>query len=354
MKVKIFEDYDGTIYEVDVPLSNNIDVKQVSQELGIPSYVDINNLAVKRSLVTLWAASNALKLNFSEELKKKLREPLNSLLFGGMAVKIHCPSANHSNGPLSRHVKDVDFVVPKREGRLFITLMLEMHKLFGSYYLFFITQGEKWFNLLRGGKRYRVKGLCDITSDGIPQVGITDIFCDQLPFRHTIKVDKNYFRQARENLYTIGLENILLSKCQFIFSVPKNKEGELKEAGQHFRILPYKYLKNEIAVGMELKDLKDVAAILLDHKIGEGPEQINIDTIKKILGNDKKFTLTFRLNLQNLINQIDMLRKEGLSASDVNEIVDKTTQILEKIPRIDKKWEKPWWNVNVETPKIRL
>jgi len=354
MKFKIYEDYDGTIYEVDLPLSSNIDVKRVSEELGIPNYVEINNLAVKRALVTIWAAINAPKLNFSEGLKKKLREPLNPLLFGGMAVKIHCPSSNNPNGPLNRHVKDVDFVTQKSEGQLFIKLVLELSKLFGSCYLYFITQGEKWFNLLRGGKRYRVRGLCDITNNGIPQVGVTDIFCDQLPFRHTVEINKNYFKKAKENLYTIGLENILLSKCQFIFSLPKNKETELKEAHQDFRILPYKYLKNEIAVGMELKDLKDVAAILIDHEIGEGPEQINIDTIKKILGNDKKFTLTFRLNLHNLIDRADMLKNEGLNASDINKIISKAMQILEKIPTIDKRWEKPWWNVDVETPKIRL
>ncbi|MCR6692470.1 MAG: hypothetical protein MRT15_08760 [archaeon YNP-LCB-003-016] len=353
MKFKIYEDYDGTIYEVDLPLSSNIDIKQVSEELEMPNYIEIDNFAVKRALLTIWAAVNAQRINFSEEVKKKLRGPLTPLLFGGMTVKIHCPSANKPNGPLNRHVKDVDFVIQKHEGSLFVKLMLELNKLFGSCYLYFITQGERWFNLLRGGKRYRVRGLSDITNDGIPQVGVTDIFCDELPFRHTIKIDEKQFKRAKENLYTIGLENLLLSKCQFIFSLPKDREIELRETQQEFRILPYKYLKNEIAVGMEFKDMKDVAAILLDHEIGEGPEQISIDNIKRILGGDKKFTLTFRLNLQNLIDRINILEKEGLSTSDANKIIDRVNQILEKIPTIDKKWEKPWWNVDVETPKIR-
>lgn len=351
MRVKLYEDYDGTTYEVDVPLSSKVNVKQVSEELGIPDYVEIESLAVKRAIVTIWAARNAPKIKLSEELHKKLSEPLNPLLFGGMAVKIHCPSANKPNDPLNRQIKDVDFVVPKHEGSLLIKLMLEMDKLFGSCYLYFITQGERWFNLLRGGKRYRVRGIYDVTNN-TPQVGVIDVFCDELPFRHTIKI-KNSFAEAKENLYTIGLENILLSKCQFIFSIPKDKEMELREAKQDYRILPYEYLEGEIAVGMELKDMKDVAAILLDHEIGESPEQININKIRKILGNDKKFTLTFQLNLYNLINRIDVLKKEGLNNSNASKIIENATQILKKIPRIDKKWRKPWWNTDVETPKIR-
>jgi hypothetical protein len=354
MKFKIYEDYEGTVYEVELPLSSNIDIKQVVEELGIPNYVNLENLAVKRAIVTIWAAINAPKLNFSEEIKKKLKRPIVPLLFGGMAVKIHCPSANIPGGPLNRHVKDSDFIVQKHDAPIFIKIMLELDKLFGSYYLYFITKGDRWFNALRGGKRYRVRGICDIGGDGIPQVGVIDIFCDQLPFRHTIEISKNYFEKAREYIYTIGLENLLLSKCQFIFSLPKDKEEELREAGQEFRILPYKYLKNEVAIGMELKDLKDVAAILIDHEIGEGPEYINVNLIKRILSKDKRFALTVRLNLQNLIDRVDVLKKEGLSSLDVNKVVDRATEILKEIPLVDKKWEKPWWNINVETPKIRL
>jgi len=35
-------------------------------------------------------------------------------------------------------------------------------------------------------------------------------------------------------------------------------------------VLPYEHLKGMVAVGMELKDMKDVAALLLDRKPGEG------------------------------------------------------------------------------------
>ncbi|MEM4474585.1 MAG: hypothetical protein QXY75_06375, partial [Candidatus Bathyarchaeia archaeon] len=156
------------------------------------------------------------------------------------------------------------------------------------------------------------------------------------------------------NLYTIGLENLLLSKCQFIFSMPRSQEIELKKAGQDFRILPYEHLKDKIAVGMELKDMKDVAAILLDHEIGEGPEQININNLKKILGDDKKFTLTFQLNLQNLINKINVLKNEGLTSYEANKVVEMATEILNKLPKIEKRWETPWWNIDIETPQIRV
>lgn len=350
-RVKLYEDYNGTIYEVDIPLSCNVKIEQISKELGIPDYLEIKNLAINRAITTIWACLNASKLKLSEDLQKKVKGPLSPLLFGGMAVKFHSPSANKPNGPLNRHVKDVDFVVPKREGALLVKIMLEMGNLFGSYYLFFTTQGEKWFNLLRGGKRFRVRGICDII-DNTPEIGVVDIFCEELPFRHNIK---NFdFERAKDNLYTIGLENILLSKCQFIFDMPKEKASELKEADQDFRILPYEHLKDKIVVGMELKDFKDVAAILLDHEVGEGPEKINISQIKKTLKNNKKFSLTFQLNLNNLVNRLDILRREGLNSSQLNKIMEVANQILKGLPIVDKKWEKPWWNIDIETPKIRL
>jgi hypothetical protein len=86
----------------------------------------------------------------------------------------------------------------------------------------------------------------------------------------------------------------------------------------------------------------------------EGPEYINVNLIKRILSKDKRFTLTVRLNLQNLVDRVDVLKKEGLSSLDVNKVVDRATEILKEIPLVDKKWEKPWWNIDVETPKIRL
>ncbi|MEM2703504.1 MAG: hypothetical protein QXR45_10120 [Candidatus Bathyarchaeia archaeon] len=350
MKIKLYEDVDGTIYEVEVPLCSKVDVKQISTELGLPSYVEVGNLTVDRTIVTIWASHNATQPKIPEKLTM-LKKPINLLLFGGMAIKIHCPSANKPNGSLNRDIKDVDFVIPKHDGPVLIKLMLEMSHLFGSRYLYFVTRGEKWFNLLRGGKRYRVRGISAVTYTN-PQVNIIDIFCDELPFRHTIKI-KDCFKKAKENLYTIGLENLLLSKCQFISSMPRSQEIELKKVGQDFRILPYEYLKDKIAVGMELKDMKDVAAILLDHEIGEGPEQININNLKKILGGDKKFTLTFQLNLQNLINKIDVLKNEGLTSYEANKIVEMATEILNKLPKI-KKWEKPWWNIDIETPQIRV
>lgn len=350
MQVKIYEDYDGTIYTVDVPLTSKVDIRQISEELRIPEYVEVGDLAVDRTLLTVWAARNAPKIGFSEELKRKLNSPLSPLIFGGMAVKLHCQSANKPDGPLYRQVKDVDFVTLKREGSLLVKIMLEMGKIFGSRYLYFITHSERWFNLLRGGKRYRVRCIHGVSEDGVPQTGVIDIFCEELPFRHTIKVGKNLFTKAQENLFTVGLENILLSKCQFIFSVPRSEEVYLREAGQEYRILSYHNLKDQIIVGMELKDMKDVAAVLLDHEIGEGPERINIELMKKILGRDKKFILTFQLNLQNLIDRIDILK---LSRSEASKVVESAEEILNKMPKIDKKWDKPWWNIDVETPKIR-
>ncbi|MEM1508417.1 MAG: hypothetical protein QXY49_02440 [Thermofilaceae archaeon] len=349
-KVKLYEGRDGTPYEVALPLTSTLDLSIAVSDLGLPGYIDLANPAVRRAIAALWAAQRApvLDLKIGDKQPKKALSPL---LFGGVAVKLHCPSANKPNHPLNRCVKDIDFAVPKSQGALFAKLLTSLSGAFGSYYTFFITPSDKMFNALRGGRRYRVRSIYETLENGIG-INIIDVFCDELPFRHTIKLRKDLFELSRANVYTIGLESLLLSKCQFIFGLPHERITELEVAGQSFRLLPYKHLRGLVAVGMELKDVKDVAALLLDHEIGEGPDQINLKAVKRVLEKDKGFALTVELNLRNLVDRIDILVHEGLSKSEVGKITDTANELLKTLPTIDKQWDKPWWNLYVETPKV--
>jgi hypothetical protein len=161
---------------------------------------------------------------------------------------------------------------------------------------------------------------------------------------------KDMFERYRENLYTIGLECLLLSKAQFIFDMPKEKAEELKEHGQDYRVLPYPYYaKDKIIVGMEEKDMKDACAVFLDHAIGRGVREIDCQKIKKVLKKDKRFALTVRLNFQNIVERQGTLRK-WMTKSEASTVVDRVIALLKDLPKIDKRWDKPWWNTAVETP----
>ena len=352
-KAILYEDVDGTTFEVELPLTSNIDLEEIMKELGVPSYVDMDYFPMKSAVVSIWAALNAKELHqrypqaFEKRVSKKL---IPVLLFGGAAVKMHCEHAN-GTGLLSREIKDTDFIVPKKQGLDFYKLLLSIDEAFGTRYKSFSTKSDRLFNALRHGERYRIRTIEGVTDEGIPIVGVMDILCDHISLRHRIEV-KDAFKKYRENLYTIGLEYLILSKAQFIMDFSKEKLSELREHEQEFRILPYPhYADDKVVLGMEEKDVKDICAIFLDHSIGNGKEEINSERMEKILKKDQKFALTATLNLENLVEKPDAL-KRWLKKSDVATVTDRIKTLLKSLPKVNKKWDKPWWNTAVETPII--
>jgi hypothetical protein len=311
---------------------------------------------MKSAMVILWAAMTAPKLHeqYPDAFEKKVSDhPIPALLFGGAAVKIHCQSSN-GTGPLTRAIKDTDFIVPKKQGINFFKLLLGMDKAFGTKYKSFATANDRRFNTWRYGDRYRLTTINGVTADGLPMITVLDLFCDQINLRHNVKVkDLGLFERYKENLYTIGLEGMLLSKGQFIFDMPKETAEELKQKNQEYRILQYPdFAKDRIIVGMEEKDLKDVAALFLDHDIGEGNEKIDVQLMRKAFEKDKKLALTVTLNLKNFLEKPEILAK-WLPRNEASAVTSKVEVLLKDLPKVDNKWDKPWWNTEVETPIIQ-
>lgn len=352
-KAILYEDVDGTTFEVELPLTSSIDLEEIMKELGVPSYVDMDYFPMKSAVVSIWAALNAKGLHkrFPQAFEKRVSKRLIPvLLFGGAAVKMHCEHAN-GTGLLSRKIKDTDYIVPKKQGLDFYKLLLSMDKAFGTRYKSFSTKSDRLFNAIRHGERYRIRTIEGLTEEGIPIVGVMDVLCDRINLRHNVEV-KEAFKEYRENLYTIGLEYLVLSKVQFIMDFPKRKIEKLKEYEQEFRVLPYPhYADDKVVLGMEEKDVKDICAIFLDHSIGNEKEEIRPERMKRILEKDQKFALTATLNLENLVEKSDAL-KRWLKKSDVATVTDRIKTLLKSLPKVDKKWDKPWWNTAVETPII--
>jgi predicted nucleic acid-binding protein len=226
-----------------------------------------------------------------------------------------------------------------------------MDKAFGTQFKFFRTKGDTLFNAMRQGQRYRIRTINGITEKGLPTVTVLDVFCDSIDLRHKIDV-KDSFVHVKENLYTIGLEYLILSKSQFIMDFPKADIHLLREKAQEFRILPYEWYSSEkLVLGMEEKDARDTCAIFLDHPVGTGKGEINSEKVRKVLEKDRKLALTATLNLQNLMDRTDLMKK-WLEKDEVATIVDRIQALLKVLPKVDKKWDKPWWNTAVETPLI--
>jgi hypothetical protein len=103
---------------------------------------------------------------------------------------------------------------------------------------------------------------------------------------------------------------------------------------------------------MEEKDLKDVASIFLDHEIGEGTEAINVQVMRKAFERDKKLALSVTLNIMNLAQRPEILSR-WLSKSEASAVTSKIEALFKELPKVDKKWDKPWWDTEVETPIIQ-
>jgi hypothetical protein len=243
--------------------------------------------------------------------------------------------------------------VPKKQGVGFIKLLLGLGKAFGTMYTAFATANDRRFNTWRYGERYRLTTINGVMEDGTPTLTVLDIFCDRINLRHRVEIkDAGLFERFKENFYTVGLEALLLTKGQFIFDMPKETAEELKQKNQEYRLLQYPYfVKDRIIIGMEDKDLKDVAAIFLDHEIGDGPGKIDVQPIRKAFEKDNKLALSVTLNIMNLVERPEILAK-WLPEQEAATVKSRIEELFKELPKVDKRWDKPWWDVEVETPAI--
>jgi hypothetical protein len=73
--------------------------------------------------------------------------------------------------------------------------------------------------------------------------------------------------------------------------------------------------------------------------------------MRKALEKDSKLALTITLNLRNVAEKPETLER-WMKKPDIAIVVDRIRTLLEVLPKVDKKWDKPWWNTAVETPMI--
>ena len=350
--VTVYEEKDGTRITVDEPLTDNLDTKEIAADLGIPAYVSVEDGIMRRAVAVLWAAwrpRSALRETLRSEVG---RDPIPLLLFGGGAVKMLCPSANQAGSPFHRRIGDLDFVAPWKEGSKVVRLLNGLGGVAGGSYFFFTTKGDRTFNALRGGSRYRVRMLERI-HDGKPFLKDLDIFTDEIELRHTIKF-KQDFDLAGQNSYTVGPEKLLLSKLQVIMAAPRDKLPLLQSQNQLFRVLDYPpYKGSEILVGMEGKDMLDVCSLLHDTAEGSlGAVRLDTARIAEALRKDSRFALTCRLNLENLTRRREWMLARGMTEEQASRLIKHARKVLAAIPEQGKGWNKSWWNTDVETPLI--
>ena len=323
--------------EVNVPLETRLNVENLREQLGIPEYVDLTNFQMTKIVAALWSLMHNAAVG--QDTKDP---PLKVALFGGGAFKLYCPSANR--GPLARRIGDIDLVTLRENGKQVVETLCALGEKYGSMFYHGVPEVDKRFNAIRTGMRYRIRTIKDTDEHGNPIPGVMDIFCDKLTFCHTLDV-RSELMEADKHLFTIGLENLIISKAQYIASVPKSDAGTVDPV----RIMG-DYNKKQLLVGMEQKDMRDVSAALLDHELGEGPQKISIDVLGEKLRQDWGLWRTVTMSLRNMHQKLDVILSSfGATREDRKVVDEKLGKIVEQLETkyAAKKamfgFNKQWW-----------
>jgi hypothetical protein len=200
-------------------------------------------------------------------------------LVGGAAINLHSASARRP--PLRRKYGDLDFVASSKQRG-------EVQKLFESLGY----QGEQRFNLLNGHQR-----LLYLDPANGRQV---DIFLDRMKMCHVIELSGRLGHAGP----TLTPADLLVSKLQ-VFEV-------------------------------NMKDLVDTTALLLDHPIADHDDDaINATYLAKLTADDWGLYRTLQLNTHRVR---EAARGLAVDSSSVNSRLDELWQRIESKPK-SMKWK---------------
>ena len=199
-------------------------------------------------------------------------------LFGGMAIRFHCPSATHRS--LGRKYVDIDFMALRKQSR-------EIKKLFAE--LGYVPRDR--FNALQGDKR--------LIFNDIENGRRVDVFletfemCHKFDFKDRLTIDTP----------TITLADLLATKLQVV---------EITE-----------------------REYRDVMALLLDHEIGdsEKPETINGSYLAGLCANDWGIYKTFTINIGNILNALPNYSLDQESIAIVQKRLEDLRNRIEAVPK---------------------
>ena len=244
----------------------------------------------------------------SDEAKRVLDEAKQRgiilRLFGGVAVKYHCPSATHRS--LQRSYPDLDFFGRGKQGR-------EIRKLF----LDLGYEPNQRFNALHGATRL-------IFEDAKNQ-RVVDIFLDVFRMCHTLHLGDRLSLDE----YTIPISDLLLTKLQVV---------EINE-----------------------KDIRDLIAILRDHDVTDqiapgDREVIDAEYILCLCSEDWGLCKTISLTLKKVLSFLPKYELEPEAKQILESRINKVLQAIETAPKSlkwklrDKVGEKKRWYDLPEVP----
>jgi hypothetical protein len=264
--------------------------------LGLPDFVDTSDPIVARAVSLLAAARSA----------EGPALPLS--LLGGAAYRLGCPSSNDPSLGLRRPLHDLDIACLHRDIRRVRELFRRLPEVAGSALAVFETPADRMFNALQGGRRLRFHNVQAFDGRQV-QLGVVDLLADEFRFCHNLDLREDVGR-APELGYTLSSELLLLTKLQYIQSVPASHAGALAD-----RVLR-PFGRDHVVIGPEDKDVRDVLAVLVDRPIGENATDISPRRFARRLERDWGLWTTVTLNLE-MVERAPALRRLPVGVQDL-------------------------------------
>jgi hypothetical protein len=226
-----------------------------------------------------------LEVPIADEARRVLNEAKSRgvvlRLFGGVAVKHHCPSASHRE--LQRNYPDLDFFGTKKQGRMIRKLLVDL-----GY------QPNQRFNALHGETRL----IYDDTVNGRS----VDVFLETFKMCHNLPIGKRLTLDE----FTISITDLLLTKLQIVET-------------------------NE-------KDIRDLTAILRDHEVGNTVtpserEVIDAGYIASLCSNDWGLQKTITVTLKKIPTYLSRYGLDPASQQLVEARIEKLLGEIDKAPK---------------------
>lgn len=203
-------------------------------------------------------------------------------LLGGLAVRLHSPSANHRS--LARSYPDIDFATPNKQAT-------KIERLFGELGY----APNKTFNLFNSDVR--------LLFYDEPHARQIDIFVAQFEMSHKIPITE----RISADPFTLPLAELLLTKLQVF---------EMNE-----------------------KDIRDVCALVLDHPLGDkDDETINVKRITQLTGDDWGLWKTSSLSIGKVKRYLETVEMEPTERELLNKRLNQLETDMNTAPK-SMKWK---------------
>ncbi|HLY77603.1 MAG TPA: hypothetical protein VKT21_06930 [Thermoplasmata archaeon] len=262
-----------------LPLSFATEPARSRQALGLPETVDTGDPVMARAVAMLHGLSVDLP-----------GHPI--ALLGGVAYRFRSPSSNALTTGLRRPLHDIDIACHHGDAKKVHAALLALGTRHGSAVSVVETHADRMFNALMGGRRLRLHNVNEVVA-GRCVLGTIDVLADEFRFCHNLDLTAD-ISQAPKDGHTLGLATLLLTKLQFIQSIPAEHRAQVPG-----RVLG-PFGKKELLIGPEDKDVRDILALLIDRSLGEDPGEISPARFIQPLQSDWGFWTTVRLNLDHL------------------------------------------------------